>query len=126
MFFSLFNTAYAAPAAVNTVATTATTAPTTDTAFGGILSSPLLILAVFAVFIYFLMWRPQSKKAKQQREMLAALKAGDEVVTTGGVYGRISKVDDTFLTLLISANTEIMLQKTSVSVCLPKGTIKNY
>ena len=110
----LFSTAFAAPAVAQTSAKQAN------------MFSPLLILVVFAVAIYFLMWRPQSKRAKQHREMVAALKAGDEVVTTGGLYGKITRVEEAHLVLAIAANIEIMLQKGSIATSLPNGTIKTF
>jgi preprotein translocase subunit YajC len=69
--------------------------------------------------------RPQMKAAKEQRNMIAALQKGDEVITSGGIVGKVSKVTDAFVTVEIAANTEITVQKQSVQSALPKGTIKS-
>ena len=83
---------------------------------------PLLIL--FAVF-YFMLIRPQMRRAKDQRNMIAALAKGDEVVTNGGVAGRIEDLGDAFVTLEIAPNVRIKLQKSAVAMVLPKGTLKS-
>jgi preprotein translocase subunit YajC len=90
---------------------------------GGGMESILLIVAMFAV-LYFLMIRPQMKRAKEHKAMVDALQKGDEVVTAGGVLGRISKVGDVHLTLEIAPNVEIQVQRGAVQTVLPKGTIK--
>ena len=82
---------------------------------------PFLLLFVL---LYFLMIRPQ-KKQKEQRDMLSALAVGDEVLTAGGIVGKITKVTDNFITLEISEGTEIIIQKTSIVSMLPNGTIEN-
>ncbi len=83
---------------------------------------PLLVL--FAVF-YFMLIRPQMRRAKEQRTMIAALAKGDEVVTNGGIAGRIDEIGESFLTLEIAANVRVKLQKNAVSIVLPKGTLKS-
>ncbi|CQR28148.1 SecYEG protein translocase auxillary subunit [Thiomonas arsenitoxydans] len=85
----------------------------------------LLPIIVMFVILYFVMLRPQMKKQKELRAMLAALAKGDEVVTTGGVVGKISKINDNYVTLEIAANTEVLLQRSAVTMVLPKGTIKS-
>lgn len=90
---------------------------------GGGIESMLLILAMFAV-LYFLMIRPQMKRAKEHKAMVDALQKGDEVVTAGGILGRISKVDAQYATVSIAENTEIVIQRHSIQVVLPKGTLK--
>lgn len=90
---------------------------------GGDLVSFLPILIIFVLF-YFMLIRPQMKQAKQQKAMIEALKAGDEVATTGGVIGKITKVGDSFLSIEIAANTTINVQKHAVHTLLPPGTIK--
>jgi len=90
---------------------------------GGGIESMLLILAMFAV-LYFLMIRPQMKRAKEHKAMVDALQKGDEVVTSGGILGRISKVDAQYATVSIAENTEIVIQRHSIQVVLPKGTLK--
>ena len=84
-----------------------------------------LPLVVIFVLFFFMIIRPQMKQAKEQRNMIAALQKGDEVVTSGGIVGKVSKVTDAFVTVEIAANTEITVQKQSVQSALPKGTIKN-
>ena len=90
---------------------------------GGGMESFILIGLMFVV-LYFLMIRPQMKKAKEHKTMIDALQKGDEVVTAGGVVGRITKMSDAYVSLEIAPNTEIAVQKSAVQVLLPKGTIK--
>ena len=85
----------------------------------------ILFIVLMFVIIYFLMIRPQMKRAKEQRTMLEALQKGDEVITAGGVLGRITKLGDAYLTIEIAPNTEISVQKASVQMLLPKGTLKS-
>ena len=91
--------------------------------FGGDLMAFLPMVAIFVVF-YFLLIRPQQKKAKEARAMLDALQKGDEVVTAVGVLGRITKLGEQYVTVEIAANTEITTQRGAISQLLPKGTIK--
>jgi preprotein translocase subunit YajC len=77
------------------------------------------------VLLYFLMIRPQMKRAKETKAMIEALQKGDEVVTAGGVLGRITRISDAYISLEIAPNMEINVQKSAVQVLLPKGTIKN-
>ena len=84
----------------------------------------LPIILMFAL-LYFLMIRPQMKRAKETKAMIEALQKGDEVITAGGVVGRISKLGDQYITLEIAPNTEIVVQRSAVQVPLPKGTIKS-
>ncbi len=90
----------------------------------GLLGSPLVFLAVMVVMMFF-MFRSQSKRQKEMRNMISALAKGDEVVSNGGVAGRVDEVGDSFLTLEIAPNVKIKLQKTAVSMVLPKGTLKS-
>ncbi|WP_246184105.1 preprotein translocase subunit YajC [Pandoraea anhela] len=83
-----------------------------------------LPLVLMFVVLYFIMIRPQMKRQKETRNMLAALTKGDEVVTSGGLAGRISKVGETFVTIEIADNVEINVQKGAITTLLPKGTIK--
>ena len=87
------------------------------------LMSFLPIIVLF-VILYFIMIRPQMKRAKEQKAMIEALQKGDEVVTAGGLVGRITKLGEQYLTLEIAPNTEIVLQRSAVQVPLPKGTLK--
>ena len=91
---------------------------------GGGFESFLLIGLMFVV-LYFLMIRPQMKRAKEHKTMIDALQKGDEVVTAGGLLGRISKIGDHYVTLEISDRVEIQVQRPAVQLVLPKGTIKN-
>ena len=91
---------------------------------GGNLTSFLPIILMFVV-LYFLMIRPQMKRQKEQKSMMDALAKGDEVVTSGGILGRINKVTDGYLTVEIANGTEIVVQKGAVTTLLPKGTIKS-
>ena len=84
----------------------------------------LPIILMF-VLLYFLMIRPQMKRSKEQKAMIEALQKGDEVVTAGGVVGRITKLGEQYITLEIAPNTEISVQKASVQTLLPKGTLKS-
>lgn len=90
----------------------------------GIMS--IVLLVGFVLIFYFLLWRPQSKRAKEQRNLLASLAVGDEVVTSGGLIGKINKVsDDDILTLAIADNVEVKVQKAAIVASLPKGSIKS-
>ena len=84
----------------------------------------LPIILMFAL-LYFLMIRPQMKRAKEQKAMIESLQKGDEVVAAGGLVGRITKINDQYVTLEIAPNIEVVLQRSAVQVPLPKGTIKN-
>ncbi|MQR01371.1 preprotein translocase subunit YajC [Glaciimonas soli] len=90
---------------------------------GGNLTSFLPIILMFVV-LYFLMIRPQMKRQKEQKAMMDALAKGDEVISAGGILGKITKVSDGYITLEVSAGVEITVQKSAVSTLLPKGTIK--
>jgi len=83
----------------------------------------LPMIAIFVVF-YFLLIRPQQKKAKEAKAMLDALQKGDEVVTAGGILGRISKINDQYVTVEVAEKTELTVQRGAISQLLPKGTIK--
>jgi preprotein translocase subunit YajC len=87
--------------------------------------SQILILVVFVVVFYFLLIRPQQKRAKEHQQMLARLAAGDEVVTSGGIVGKVTEVGDTFVTLEIADNVRIKVQRGQVASLLPKGTYKS-
>jgi preprotein translocase subunit YajC len=82
---------------------------------------PLLLLVVF----YFLLIRPQTKRAKEHRTMVAALAAGDEVVTNGGILGKVVEVGDQFLTVEIAEGVRVKVQRHTVATVLPKGTLKS-
>ncbi|MCH7696422.1 MAG: preprotein translocase subunit YajC [Proteobacteria bacterium] len=90
---------------------------------GGSGSFLLMMVGFFAIF-YFLLIRPQTKQAKEHKQLIASLSKGDEVVTTGGMLGRVNKVGDSFILLEISKELEVKIQKSAVSIVMPKGTIK--
>jgi preprotein translocase subunit YajC len=87
--------------------------------------SLVIMLAVFVAFMYLAVWRPQNKRAKEQRDLLNALTKGDEVVTAGGILGKIAKVNDSYIVLALAENVEITVQKSSIVGALPKGTLKS-
>lgn len=88
------------------------------------LMSFLPLILIFVVF-WFLLIRPQQKKVKEHKAMVEALSKGDEVVTNGGVLGRITEVGDNFVTLKIADNVEIKVQRHAVASLMPKGTLKD-
>jgi preprotein translocase subunit YajC len=97
----------------------------TAPAAGGLDIFGLLPLILMFVLLYFLMIRPQTKRAKEHRAMLAGLQKGDEVVTAGGTLGKVTKVGDNFVSVEIAPNIEIQVQRPSITTLLPKGTIKS-
>ncbi|MYN00515.1 preprotein translocase subunit YajC [Pseudoduganella sp. DS3] len=94
-----------------------------DAGMMGNLGTFLPLILMFVV-MYFLMIRPQQKRAKEQKAMMEALAKGDEVVTIGGILGKVSKVTDQHVTIEVATGTEIVVQKHAVSSLLPKGTLK--
>jgi preprotein translocase subunit YajC len=90
---------------------------------GDPLMSFLPLIFIFVVF-YFLLIRPQTKKSKEHKQMVEALAKGDEVVTNGGLLGRISKVGDNFIELDVSEGVTVKVQRNAVANLMPKGTIK--
>lgn len=85
----------------------------------------LVMLAVFIGLMYLLLIRPQSKRQKEHRDLITSLNKDDEVLTSGGITGKIKDINDQFITLVIANNVEVMLQKPAVTAVLPKGTLKN-
>lgn len=106
----LINQAYAAPAAA---------APAAQDPLIGFL--PMIV--IFVLF-YFMLIRPQMKRAKEQRNMISALQKGDEVITSGGVAGKVTKVSEQYVTVEIAPNVNIQVQKQAVQTLLPKGSVK--
>jgi len=86
--------------------------------------SQILILVVFVAIFYFMLIRPQQKRMKDQQAMLSKLAAGDEVVTSGGILGRITQVGETFVTLEVADGVRIHVQRGQISQLMPKGTLK--
>lgn len=97
-----------------------------QTAAAGAEGSFMSFLPIILMFVvlYFLMIRPQMKRQKEQKAMMDALTKGDEVVTAGGIVGKVMKVTDAYVSLEIANGTEILVQKAAVATLLPKGTIK--
>jgi len=114
---SLISTAYAA--------TTGAAAAGNGAQQGANPLNLVLMMVVFIVIFYLLLWRPQSKKAKEQRNLINKLQAGDEVVTAGGFMGKIVKIKDNMIVLKIAKETEVRIQKSSISTVLPKGSLKD-
>ena len=84
-----------------------------------------LPIVLMFVLLYFMMIRPQMKRQKEHKTMLDALQKGDEIITSGGVLGRVTKVSEGYVGIEIAANTEVQVQKAAVQTLLPKGTIKS-
>ena len=85
--------------------------------------SMLPLLLIFIVF-YFMLIRPQSKRAKEHRAMLAALEVGNEIATAGGIIGKVTEVGENFVTVEIASNVLVKVQRNTIAQVLPKGTIK--
>lgn len=85
----------------------------------------LIMIGLLVVFFYFILLRPQMKRAKEHKALVEGLAKGDEVVTNGGLLGKIEEVGESFITLQIADATRIKLQKHAVSAVMPKGTIKD-
>jgi preprotein translocase subunit YajC len=100
-----------------------TAAGAADPGLMGSLTTFAPIIIMFVV-MYFIMIRPQQKRQKEMKTMMDALGKGDEVITVGGVLGRVSKVSDAYVTIEVAAGTEIVVQKNAVTTLLPKGTLK--
>ena len=91
---------------------------------GGGIESMVLIVVMFGV-LYFMMIRPQMKRAKEHKTMIEALQKGDEVISGGGVLGRVSKMNEQYISVEIASGVEVQMQRSSVQLVLPKGTLKN-
>lgn len=94
-----------------------------DAPQGGGLMGLLPLIIIFVLF-YFLLIRPQQKRAKEHRKMVADLAKGDEVVTNGGLVGRITDLDDNFVTLEVAKGVAVRIQRHAVQALLPKGSVK--
>jgi preprotein translocase subunit YajC len=92
---------------------------------GGDMMTTLMLFGGMAVFMYFMMIRPQMKRQKETKAMLEALKVGDEVVSAGGIVGKIVKISEAYATLEIASDTQIVVQRPAITTLLPKGTIKS-
>ena len=91
----------------------------------GMMGLDIFIIVAFILIFYFIVWRPQSKRAKEHRALVASLSKGDEIVTNGGLIGKVVKVEEQYLVIEVADNVQLKLQKGSVSAALPKGTIKS-
>lgn len=101
-------------------------AQTTTSPIGGSNSLVSIMMMVgFVIIFYFLLIRPQAKRAKEHRNLISNLTVGDEIVTNGGLLGKIVRLEDDIVVLALAENVEIKLQKNAISSVLPKGTLKN-
>lgn len=83
-----------------------------------------LLLGGFLAIFYLMIWRPQAKRAKDHKNLMGGLQKGDEVVTSGGIAGKINKVTDDFVVIEVSNTVELKIQKAAIAATLPKGTLK--
>lgn len=90
---------------------------------GGI--SFLIMIAIFFGIMYFLIIRPQQKRAKEHKSLIDSLTAGDEIVTTGGLAGKVTAVDESFVQVDVAKGVNVKIQKHAIASMLPKGTLKN-
>jgi len=85
----------------------------------------IVLLVGFVLIFYFLMWRPQAKRQKEHKALMQSLAKGSEVVTNGGMLGKVAKVSDGYVVLEVAEGIEMNFQKASISAVLPKGTLKS-
>lgn len=104
---------------------TAHAAETSAPAGGGM--EMIIMLAVFGLVFYFMIYRPQAKRVKDHKSLMSALSKGDEVLTQGGIVGKIVKVSDEkdFIVVSINEGNEVTVQKGAITAVLPKGTMKS-
>jgi preprotein translocase subunit YajC len=88
-------------------------------------SMDLVLLVGFVAIFYFLLWRPQAKRRKDHQTLMTSLDKGDEVVTSGGIVGQITRIGDDFISLKVAENIEFRVQKSSIGATLPNGTLKS-
>ena len=98
--------------------------PATEASIATALPNILMIAAFFLIF-YFLFIRPQNKKAKEHQQLILNLQKGDEVVTTGGLLGKITVISDHFFMIMVSEGVEVPVQKQAVVLTVPRGTLKS-
>ncbi|MDN5939206.1 MAG: preprotein translocase subunit YajC [Salinisphaera sp.] len=92
---------------------------------GGSMIPTLIMVGLFFVFMYFMIIRPQMKRQKEHRQLLAGLEKGNEVITQGGVAGKVRNVGENFVLVEIASGVEVKVQKQSVSSVVPKGTLES-
>jgi len=104
----------------------AQTAPAATAGGGGIMSSltGMLPLVLMFVVLYFIMIRPQMKRQKEHRAMIDAIAKGDEVATSGGIIGKVTRLGEGTISIEIAPNVEVQLQRSAIAQVLPKGTVK--
>jgi preprotein translocase subunit YajC len=87
----------------------------------------LLMLGMFAVIFYFMIYRPQAKRAKEHKNLMASMAKGDEVLTNGGLIGKITKIseENDYVAIALNDNNEVVIKKDFVTAVLPKGTLKS-
>jgi preprotein translocase subunit YajC len=107
--------------ATDAVVTTGASVPTPSTTSGLISMLPMIIIIV--AFMYLLVIRPQNKRVKTHRALMESLKVGDEIITSSGIFGKISKINDDSIVLEIANGVEIKIQRAAISTNLPKGTV---
>ena len=83
----------------------------------------LVLFGGMFVLFYLILWRPQSKRAKEHRELVEGISKGDEIMTSGGLLGKVTKVNDDYVAIEVAKDVELKIQKSSVAAALPKGTI---
>jgi preprotein translocase subunit YajC len=99
-------------------------APVAASGMDAILQSPLPMMVLIGILFYFMIFRPQQKRMNEQKAMLAAVAKGDEVVTNGGVLGRVTKAGEQYLTIEIADGVEVVIQRSAIAAKLEKGTVK--
>lgn len=100
-------------------------AQTAGAAAGDPTNGMFIIIPIMLGFMYFFVYRPQAKRNKELKAMIDALAKGDEVITSGGMAGKIAEVRDVYVKLTVADNVDVLVQKTAIGVVLPKGSLKN-
>jgi len=86
---------------------------------------PFFMLILMVAVFYFVIFRPQNKRAKEHRTLIASIEAGSEVATTGGIVGKVTEISDNFFTVEIAPNVQVKVQRNTIAQVFPKGTLKN-
>lgn len=106
------------------ISTAAAQAPGAAASPGGFAGAPLVMMVILGVMMYLMVIRPQNKRAKEHRELVAALEAGSEVVTSGGILGKVTEVGEQIVSLEIADGVSVKVQRNTITQILPKGSIK--